>query len=94
MKIIASTYRDNFLCEVSADEIAKIAGYSYTTSMPNGSRLEVGQTIQVSKLWDALSFVRDRKDEVAKCAAQLKTISTRLNSVNETLAQPIIEVKK
>lgn len=92
MKIIASTYNDHFLCEISADEIARICGLPYSTNL--NPRPAVGQTIQVSKLWEALSFVRTRKEEVEKCAAQLKTLSTRLKSVNETLAQPIIEVQK
>lgn len=91
MKVIAVVDSSKFLIEASAMEIANIIGYSYPSSIKGG--VNVGQEIKVSDLWRVLEISRERHDELAKMATQLRTAATRVDSINAALSNPIVEVK-
>jgi hypothetical protein len=91
MKIIAGIDSSRFLVEVHENEIAKIAGFTYPSEIKMG--IKVGQEIKVADLWRALEISRERHDELAKMATQLRTAATRVDSINAALSNPIVEVK-
>ncbi len=91
MKIIAGIDSSRFLVEVHDNEIAKIAGFTYPSEIKMG--IKVGQEIKVADLWRALEISRERHDELAKMATQLRTAATRVDSINAALSNPIVEVK-
>lgn len=92
MKIIANVTSDRFLVEADSYELAHIMGFSYPTELKESRKLAVGRDVEVSGLWQALSITRAREKEVAALAESLRKIADRVDSVNKTLAAPIVEV--
>ena len=93
MKIIGNIGRDAFIVTATEDELAKIAGYTYASAMPNGHKPEAGKEIPVSDLYKALCSSRERKAEIADLANKLRSAAGRVDSINQALATPIVEVK-
>lgn len=93
MKIIAAISGSTFLVEASDDELARIAGFSYASSLEHHMKPSVGKVVNVSPLWAALTVSRERVAELQKMATALRTVATRVESINAALAQPIIEVQ-
>ena len=92
MKIIGKT-QYGLIVETNADELAQIAGFQYASSMKADDRPDIGKEIKVSKLYSALNVSRERKEDIAKLANQLRVVAGRVDSINQALAAPIIEVK-
>ncbi len=90
MKIIGKGGRDRFIVEASDWELANICGFSYPSQMKE-NRLEVGSEVQVTKLFEALSVERKRKEEIAGIAASLRKAADRVDSINAALDCPIVE---
>ncbi len=90
MKIIAKG-SSKFIVEADEYEIANIMGYQYPSSLPSGSKIDVGREVQVSKLWAALTIERTRVDEIRAQASALRKTADRLDSINAALDCPIVE---
>jgi hypothetical protein len=86
MKIIARVSSSEFLIQANEHEIAKVCGHTWAS----GLKLEVGQTIEVTKLWQALEFVMARPKEVAEMAEKLRKAAENVDRINSTLEHPII----
>ena len=93
MKIIGQT-KGGYILEASGDELANICGYSYSNELKGSNTPCIGLTIQVWPLYEALQFSRKRKAEIAHLAESLRKIAKRVDTINEVLANPIIEEKK
>ena len=93
MKIIGKTEGGGFIVTASEAELVNIAGFTYQSSMRTEDRPSVGKEIKVSRLWEALSASRDRKDDIAKLANQLRAAAGRVDTINQALAAPIVEVE-
>ena len=93
MKIIAQANTDRFIVEADGSELAQVMGFSGTYSLKDGDKLAVGKEIKVSPLWRALEVSRGRKAEIADLANKLRTAAGRVDSINQALVEPIVEVK-
>lgn len=93
MKIIGKSGNNEFIVTATEYELAHIAGYSYPTQMKDGTKPEVGREVAVSALFQALCISRERKVEIAALAESLRKVAGRVDSINQTLAAPIVEVK-
>ena len=93
MKIIGKTDSDGFIVTATGDELAKICGFAYLTSMPNDKRPSAGMEIKVTELYRALVVSRERKNEIAELANKLRTAAGGVDSINQALAAPIVEVE-
>lgn len=92
MKIIGRM--DNgFIVTASEQELAEIAGFRYSSSMKSDCRPEIGREIRVSKLFEALRVSRERKEDIEKLANDLRRVAGRVDSINQALSAPIIEVE-
>ena len=91
MKIIAAMRPNEFLVQMTDLEIARVLGFGFVSEVKPS--LSVGQEIKVADLWRALEISRERHDELAKMATQLRTAATRVDSINAALSNPIVEVK-
>jgi len=95
VKIIATIDGSKFLVEATETELSRVMGYGWTTQMrEKGHKLEVGKEIKVNDLWQALEVTRGRVGEVAALAEGLRKTAARVDSVNATLAAPLVEVTK
>lgn len=93
MKIIATTTSNGFLIEATSDELAQIMGFGSHYSLKEGNKLEINKVIQVTPLWRALTVSRERKAEITALAIQLRKTADRVDTINQALAEPIVEVK-
>lgn len=93
MKVIAVINQEEFMVEISKDEIAHIAGYPSAVHMGSKTGIGVNSVINVSKLWRALSVSRERKEDITNLSMQLQKIAGRLEYLNQALAEPIIEAQ-
>ena len=93
MKIIGKQTEISFIVLASGDELAQIAGFSYVSLMKDLMRPQVGREINVSELYRALNASRERKAEIAELANKLRVVAGRVDSINQALASPIIEVE-
>lgn len=93
MKIIASISSNRFLVDASADELAQIMGFNSAYSLKDPNKPDIGKEIKVSPLFRALEVSRERKAEIASLADQLRKAAGRVDSINQALAEPIVEVK-
>jgi len=93
MKIIGTMGRGEFLVQADENELAKIMGVHSTYGMKDAEKPAVGKEIKVSELYQALQVSRERKEEIAKLANQLRTVAGRVDSINQALASPIVEVE-
>ena len=93
MKIIGKTENCGFILTATEDELANIVGHDYPSRMKNDQRPAVGKEIKVSGLWSALVVSRNRKSEIAELANKLRAIAVRVDSINQALASPIVEVE-
>ena len=95
MKIIATISTGVLLIEASSDELAKIMGFAGESYLKDrGRELTVGREIKVASLYRALEVSRGRKTEIATLAEQLRKAAGRVDSINQALAEPIVEVEK
>lgn len=93
MKIIATT-SSGFIVEATGDELAKVMGYAGSYHIKDGNKEpRLGREIPVSPLWEALAVSRTRKEELASLANALRKVAGRVDTINQTLASPIVEVK-
>lgn len=82
MNIIAKA-KDGFVLVATDDEIARIAGFRSAYSM--SKKPEVGQSVDVNGLFDALIFERSRPDALSDTAMRLRTEADRIDKINATL---------
>ena len=94
VKIIAKVSDTRWLVEANNYELANVMGFGYPIELKGNNELIVGREITLSKLWEALSITRGRKKDVAAIAESLRKLAGRIDSINQTLAAPIIEVKE
>lgn len=94
MKIIAAVNEGEYLIQASKDELAQILGFNGAYYLKEGNKLAVGREIKVSPLYQALQVSRQRKTEIATLADQLRKVAGRVDSINQALAEPIVEVEK
>jgi hypothetical protein len=96
MKIIGKTDK-GFILEAHEDEIAKLIGYHYESSMParknqsygSHDKLKIGDEINVAKMFQHLAAIESAGKDVAAVVAKLRTAADLL----ETLPDPVTEVK-
>lgn len=93
MKIIGTVGSDLFLVEASSNDLAQLMGFASAYNLKDGDKLAVGKKIEVSPLYQALQVSRARKDEIAELANKLRAVAGRVDSINQALAAPIVEVK-
>ena len=93
MKIIAKVNDSRFLVEAEADELAQVMGFSGYYYLKDGNKLAVGKVVNVSPLYRALEVSRGRKAEIAALAEQLRKTAGRVDTINQALAEPIVEVE-
>lgn len=78
MKIIAKTkdsYSKAFLVEMTDDEIAKLLGYTYSSSLPVGYDLEIGKQFNVSQAWQDLAQFKQAEKRIKEASEILKSIA-------------------
>lgn len=96
MKIIGQT-KNGYLLEADANEIAKLVGYHYESSMrtpPERSyrdhtKIAIGDQINVAAMFGHLWSLEQAGKEIAAVVAKLRTAADLL----ETLPDPVTEVK-
>ena len=93
MKIIGKTSNSEFIIVAADSELAMICGFSYSSSMPEKLRPDIGREIKVASLYAALCVSRARKADIAGLANSLRTVAGRIDSINRALAEPIVEVE-
>ncbi len=81
MKVIARTKNDDLIVEIGEDELAKMAGFASTYSMPSKFKTNrsvcLGVDIDVGEIYkDATEALEGHKDAV-KAASSLKRASSR-----------------
>lgn len=83
-KIIAQTHR-GYLLDISADELANLAGYYYagTEGCP---RFQPNDEVQISKLYDQLRALANLRDR------GVRLLANELHSLADTLVREIIPV--
>ena len=95
MKIIGSINNNEFIITATHTEVAKIIGYDSTYSLRDKKiELSIGMDVQVSPLWEALSVSRTRKADLEKMSAELRRVAGRVDTINQAIASPIVEVKQ
>lgn len=79
MKILGQSSGSSFIVEATEDELAKVAGYSYFSSMTRsprgygqGSGFTTGETILVAQIWSHLHQLAAKKDELDTLKKKLK----------------------
>lgn len=94
MKIIGNT-AGGYMVDVNANELANIMGHdsNYSFERSGSPKLSIGSEIKVSKLFEALSVSRGRKKDIADLAEALRKVAGRVDTINQALAAPIIEVE-
>ena len=92
MKIIGKT-DTGFIVAISENEIANICGHSYSNTMKAAEQPAIGREVKVSELYRALVVSRERKEEISKLANQLRVAAGRVDTINQALASPIVEVE-
>lgn len=78
MKIIANTKRRHYLVELEEDELAKILGQSYASSIPtdrNGERFTIGTEMNVSESWNDLHRFRNAAAKITSAAETLRAVA-------------------
>lgn len=92
VKIIGKT-DTGFIVTANEHELAHICGFGYPSELKGSMSLAVGREIQVSKLYQALEVSRARRDDIATLADKLRQIAGRVDTINQALAAPIVEVE-
>jgi len=93
MKIIGTIGSDRFLVEATGNDLAQVMGFHSTYGLKDADKLAVGKEIKVSPLYQALQASRERKGELAELANKLRSAAGRVDSINQALAAPIVEVE-
>jgi hypothetical protein len=95
VKIIGKSTTDRFIVEATEYELANIAGYDYPSQAKEkrAVNFEVGSDVKVSALWQALSVSRKRHAQIAAIAKDMRAAADQVDSINATLATPILEVQ-
>ena len=93
MKIIGKTGSSGFIVTAGMEELCQVMGFHSSYGMKDSEKPDVGRDIKVSDLYQALSVSRERREEIAKLANQLRTVAGRVDSINQALASPIVEVE-
>ena len=95
MKIIAKARDDVFIVEARGDELAQVMGHNSAYALKDRTaQLAIGVDIKVSPLYQALQVSRQRKAEITQLAEALRKVAGRVDSINQALAEPIVEVEK
>lgn len=82
MNIIAKA-KDGFILVATDDEVARILGFHSAYSM--NKKPEVGQSVDVSGLFDALIFERSRPSALSDTAKKLRAEADKIDKINATL---------
>jgi hypothetical protein len=93
MKIIGKNSSDGFIVLANREELCQVMGFYSSYGMKEADKPDIGKEIKVSDLYQALSVSRERRDEISKLANQLRTVAGRVDSINQALASPIVEVE-
>lgn len=93
MKIIGKTGSSGFIVTASLEELCQIMGFYQSYGMKEAEKPDVGKDIKVSDLYQALSVSRARKEEITKLANELRKAAGRVDTINQALAAPIVEVE-
>ena len=86
MKIIASANRCTFLVEAHEDELAKCAGYPYTTSMPDSKRPAVGVEIDVTSAYENASNLISTNGQLEDAVEKMQRAIKTVEKLKEVLA--------
>jgi hypothetical protein len=89
MKIIAKTER-GYIIETSGDELANLIGYysHYSFDRPNPAP-EIGNEVQIAKMFRHLYELGSAQKDIAATAAKLRTAADLI----DTLPQPLTTAK-
>lgn len=90
MKIIAKS-KHGFLVEATDNELARIAGHNSAYAMEQKHRLEIGHTVDVNAMFDALVFERQRPDALTETAKRLRAEADKIDKINAALLSPIVK---
>lgn len=93
MKIIGQATTGVFICTATEDELCQVAGHAGSYGLKDIDKPQIGRELKVSELWRALNVSRQRKGEITKLANELRATAGRVDSINQALAAPIIEVE-
>jgi hypothetical protein len=86
MKIIAQVNTGRFLVEAGELELLNIAEADRLA-------LQVGTEIVLPPSWAASRFIRSRRRDVERLAAELRDLATAIETANKSLAHPTVEVQ-
>lgn len=89
MKVIGSTI-GGFILQASADEVANLLGYFYTSAIPNKpgwgrQKIEVGDEIQLGKAFEKIRYLSSERRTCERTALELENLAARLR-----LADPVV----
>jgi hypothetical protein len=87
MKIIAHTGNGKYLVDVSADELARLDGFTGDWSREReGKKFSIGDQIDVNRVYNHQVAMKSIKDQLARAKGIIDTVSASI-----TLADTIIE---
>jgi len=83
MKIIATTGRSGFVVTVTADELARVAGFPYNTQYREAARRDlcIGDVIEVSAMYDRLIGIRQSEKRLTEAQATLRAVADLIGPV-------------
>ena len=93
MKIIGKTSDSGFIVTASEDELCKFMGHNSSYGLKESDKPAIGKEIKCSDLYAALRVSRERKKEISDLAEALRKVAGRVDSINQALAAPIVEVE-
>lgn len=83
MKIIATTGRSGFVITATADELARVAGFPYSTQHHEAMRrdLGIGDVIEVVAMYDRLVGIRQSEKRLTEAQATLRAVADLIGPV-------------
>lgn len=83
MRIIGKGNGNTFLVEATATELARVAGFTYDTQLRAAMRgsFDVGDTINVSALYDRIEGIRASEKGLINAQATLRAVANLLDPV-------------
>lgn len=88
MEVIGKT-EDGYIIEASKDEIAHLIGYS--SKYDNGARVNVGDEIQVNKMFNQLYELKQNAPELNKVVKTFRNLADLLEPVCPVIEKQIKE---
>lgn len=92
MKIIAlvkENYSSNeWLIQATGDEIAKIAGFPYASSMNKDERPAIGVEVKVDEAWNDLRKFRAAKDHLKSASETLRGVAAIADAAGAVYTLP------